>query len=316
MILARNVQVLHVVPSFYPALYYGGPIYSVRSLCRSLRELDCEIRVLTTDANGPVDLPVETALAKPLDGYSVRYCRRWAADSISPKLLTLLRAHIAWADVVHLTAIYSFPTFPTLALCKLLHKPVIWSPRGALQDWEGSERIGLKRIWDRMCLGLTNKASTVLHVTSFDEKVASENRLPGLRSVVIPNGVDVPPAQRRIAPSEDFRLLFIGRLHIKKGLENLLDACHRLPASLRWRLTIAGTGEPAYVRKLLERIHRLELGSFVRTSGLVEGDAREEVFADADLLIVPSFTENFGQVIAEGLVRGLPVIASKATPWF
>jgi glycosyltransferase involved in cell wall biosynthesis len=308
------MRVLHVVPSFYPAIYYGGPIYTVRSLCRALGDLDCEIKVLTTDANGPTRLHVETSMPTFRNGYSIRYCRT-RGGTFSPRLLALLRAHIVWAEVVHLTAVYSFPTLPTLALCKLLNKPVVWSPRGSLQTWPGQAKPRLKSAWNRASLLLTNKATTILHVTSTDEREASETRLPGLRAVVIPNGVDVPETHRRSPSSGELRLLAIGRLHAKKGLENLLDACKMLPTTPGWKLTIAGTGEASYVQNLQQRIDRLKLGGRVELTGLVDGDRREQVFADADLLMVPSFTENFGQVVAEALARGVPVITSKGTPW-
>src|SRR5206468_7028271 len=122
-------------PSFYPALVYGGPTYSVYMLCRSLNGHACELRVLTTDANGPNSvLAVNTKRAVEISpGLFVRYCHRIADVSISPTLLRLLAAYVWWADVIHLTAVYSFPTIPTLLACKILGKPVVWSPRGMLQ---------------------------------------------------------------------------------------------------------------------------------------------------------------------------------------
>ncbi|MGH7887676.1 MAG: glycosyltransferase, partial [Candidatus Binatia bacterium] len=145
------MKILHVVPSFYPAHVYGGPIESVYALCRHIVRQGCEVRVLTTDANGldrvlDVETDRETTLAENL---RIRYCRRLARHSVSMELLGRLGESVCWADVVHLTAVYSFPTMPTLLACKLFGKPLIWSPRGALQRWHGSKSWSEKPFGNR-----------------------------------------------------------------------------------------------------------------------------------------------------------------------
>src|SRR5689334_9039361 len=132
-----SMNVLHVMPSFYPAHHYGGPIQSVYQLCRSLAALGCKVRVLTTNANGPdcvldVEPGVEIDLA---DGVSVTYCNGLMLDSASVGLLGKLPACVRCADVVHLTAVYSFPVIPALLASRQSGKPVLWSPRGSLQRW-------------------------------------------------------------------------------------------------------------------------------------------------------------------------------------
>ena len=102
------MKILHVVPSFYPAHVYGGPIESVYALCRHSAAQGCAVRVLTTDANG-LDrvLEVETSRETTLAGnVQVSYCRRLARHSVSLQLLGCLLEYIRWADVVHLTAVY------------------------------------------------------------------------------------------------------------------------------------------------------------------------------------------------------------------
>src|SRR5262249_24938899 len=147
------LKVLHVTPSFHPAYVYGGTTRSVYDLCRSLLEAGCEVKVLTTDANGSeAVLEVETEHETVLEGeLVVRYCHRIMDVSVSRVLLRLLRGYVRWADVVHLTAVYSFPSIPTLLSCTLLGKPVVWSPRGMFQRWEGSTRTTLKSIWNLVC---------------------------------------------------------------------------------------------------------------------------------------------------------------------
>jgi glycosyltransferase involved in cell wall biosynthesis len=312
-----GMNVLHVIPSFYPAHWYGGPVQSVYHLCRKLAEAGCHVRVLTTNANGPdavlnVKPDSESEIAP---GVRVTYASRLRPDSVSLSLLRQLPDLARWADVVHLTSVYSFPVIPTMAVCRFVEKPLVWSPRGSLQRWGGSTRPGLKDAWDFACR-LVQPAATVLHVTSDQEAAESVVRYPKLRTAVIPNGVDVPDTTPGPSTEPVLRLLYIGRLHPKKGIENLLEACAMLRVTdCRWSLAIAGKGEPEYTASLRRRIEGLGLSPGVSMLGEVVGPAKQKLLQSADLAVFPSHTENFGMVVAEALAHGLPVIASHGMPW-
>ena len=310
------MKVLHVVPSFYPAFNYGGPITSVYELCAGLVRQGCEVRVLTTDANGLRDvLDVEKDVPVMLaSGFSVRYCPRIFRHSVSPRLLEELVPAVRWADVVHLTAVYNFPTLPVFAACRWLRKPLVWSPRGALQRWQYSRRAALKSGWESICRKLA-PSGMMLHVTSAQEAAESTLKFPGARAAVIPNGVAFPPHIDHRNGSGSLRLLFLGRLDPKKGIENLLAACSSLHLERPWSLTIAGSGDAPYSAALEHTAAQLGLGDRVRFVGEVRGEAKAELFATSDLAIFPSHTENFAMVVAEALAHGVPVIASKGTPW-
>ena len=311
--MSGGIRVAHVVPSFYPAHVYGGPIRSVYALCHSLASLGCEVRTLTTNTNGlEAVLPVDTERELLLDNFSVRYCPRRLRHSVSPELLRVLPEYVRWADVVHLTAVYNFPTFPTFAAARRYGKPVVWSPRGALQRWAGSRRPVLKSLWERVTREIAPD-SVVLHVTSEQERMESLRRFPDFRAEVIPNGIETPPVTSRDESNGTLRLLFIGRIDPKKGIENLLDACAQL--AFPWTLTIAGAGEAAYVETIRQRIADMQLSGKVSMPGEVLDNDKEAVFRRADLCVVPSHTENFAIVVAEALARAVPVIASRGTPW-
>ncbi|MBZ5566483.1 MAG: glycosyltransferase [Acidobacteriia bacterium] len=311
---ASSLRIAHLVPSFYPAHFYGGPIQSVYALCNGLARRGCEVRVLTTNANGlNAVLDVDTAREHLMgDGISVRYCARRLRHSVSPELLRLLPDYVRWADVVHLTAVYNFTTFPTMATARRQRKPLVWSPRGALQRWSGSRRTVLKSMWEMISRGLAPQP-LVLHVTSEEERHESLQKIPLVRAEVIPNGIDIPSTVSHLQGTGALRLLYIGRLDPKKGLENLLDACARL--DFPWTLTIAGAGDDAYLRSLADRIRTLGVERNAVLAGEVLDEAKERVFQNADLCVVPSFTENFAIVVAEALARAVPVITSHGTPW-
>lgn len=311
------MKVLHVSPSFYPSRAYGGTIRSGYGLCRGLAQLGCDVRVVSTDTDGLGRvLDVVDDREVQVDRLCVRYCHKRLRHSVSPALLGVLPSYIRWANVVHLTAVYSFPTFPTLFICRLLNKPVVWSPRGSLQRWEGSSRVVLKGVWETMCQKLAPRNNLVLHATSQAEAKQSRKRFPTLRAVVIPNGVEVPQNLRRSASNGRLRLLYLGRLHPIKGIESLLDACaivRRL--SLDWHLYIAGTGSSAYVDLLKSKVRELGLSENVEFVGQVFDEEKDALFAQSDVALVPSHVENFAIVVAESLAHAVPVIAGKGTPW-
>jgi len=310
------LKVLHVSPSFYPAGHYGGATQSSYGLCNAVARVPgVELRVLTTDSDGPRRIDVNSFPAKLPEGYDVYYCRRWFGADIAPRMFWRLPRMIRWADIVHLTAIYSPPTIPTLFLCRLMGKPVMWSTRGALQSWRARTRKNFKSVWEKTCDLFCSPNRVMLHVTSEQEKVESVERIKHAQAVVIPNGVERPPSNgyQRHPSDERMRLLFLGRLHPKKGIENLFRAMATMANGVT--LSVCGEGEADYQAHLKSVAAELDLTKRVTFHGRVDGEAKEQQFAEADICVVPSFTENFCNVVAESLARGVPVIASKGTPW-
>jgi len=311
------MNVLHVSPSFYPSKAYGGTIRSGYGLCRGLARLGCDVRVLTTNSDGLGRvLDVMNDREVRVDCFCVRYCHKRFRHSVSPALLQVLPSYVRWANVVHLTAVYSFPTLPTLFFCGLFNKPVVWSPRGALQRWEGSFRVVLKWVWELICRKLAARNNLVLHATSQAEAEQSLKRFQGARAVVIPNGVELPQNPRRSDSNGKLRLLYLGRLHPIKGIELLLEACGLVQKLLPdWHLCIAGTGSSSYLSFLKSKVQKLGLSERVEFVGEVFDEDKEALFAQSDVAVVPSHIENFAIVVAESLARAVPVIAGKGTPW-
>lgn len=312
-----SLRVLHIVPSFHPARAYGGPVTSVLALCKALREAGVDVRVLTTDTNGlRRNLDGRTDAEIDVEGVPVRYCRKVVGHSVSPGLLRRIPQRVEEADLVHLTAVYNFPTLPTMLACRSFGRPLVWSPRGALQRWPGARRTLAKAAAEAV-LRLVLPRETVLHVTSDAEREATRARFPETEVAVVPNGVAVPPTPPKKPRVRGRHLLFLGRLDPKKGVENLLRAVALLRDGGRdgWRLTVAGSGRPDYEAGLRRLARDLDVADAVSFVGAVHGRAKEEAFSEADLMVVPSHVENFGMVVAEGLAHGLPVVASRGTPW-
>jgi len=314
------LKVLHVVPSFYPATYWGGPIYSLYGLCNALAGAGgLKLRVLTTDTGGPSlgeRVTMEENPANYAPGYQVYFARRIAGSSISPELILRLWAMLRWADLVHLTGVYSFPTIPTLAMCRVLGKPVVWSPTGSLMRWPGATRRNVKYFWERLCDLLLDPRRTVLQVTSLEEAEVSRKRIRRARVEIVPNGVDLPqlPQSREWRPNGRFRLLYIGRLHPIKGIENLISALSRRQP-YPWSLRICGAGDVPFTTRLRDLASDLGIAEQVTFVGHVDGAEKTREFLNADVCILPSHSENFGMTVVESLAHGTPVIASTGTPW-
>ena len=117
--------------------------------------------------------------------------------------------------------------------------------------------------------------------------------------------------------NDDKYFLFLGRIHWKKGIENLIKAFSQTP-ELRDSdsvLKIAGKGSPAYVAELQKLVAELGMSDRIRFVGQVEGEAKQKLLANAFWTIMPSHTENFGLVVLESLAQNTPVVASKGSPW-
>jgi glycosyltransferase involved in cell wall biosynthesis len=314
------MNILHIVPSFYPATSFGGPIWSTYGLCNALaRQNDIALRVLTSDTSGPSRhdrLSRDAIRADLFPGYTVDFRHKWAATSIAPGFITELPRLLSWADVVHVTAVYSFPTIPTLAACRIAGKPLVWSPRGALQRWEHTRRRGLKEAWERTCLTILRGHPHAIHVTSPEEGKAAQTQIPNAPIVEIPNGVDIPAslAARTWKPDGRTRILYLGRFDPIKGIENLIDAV-ALSKTPHLELALCGSGDATYTASLVQRIEEKRLSSIIKVVGFVEGAAKARAFEQSDICVLPSFSENFGMTVVESLSYGVPVIASRGTPW-
>lgn len=316
--MKRPMRILHVSPFYAPAWCYGGLVEAVHQFTCHLARAGAEVRILTTDANGPAKRLDRAATAPYAHGqpFEVRYCARAARQSVSPELARALIEEVRWADAVHLHAAYSFPTIPTMLAARLMRRPLVWTPHGALQRWQGTRRTRLKSVWEAVCRTAAPRRM-VVHMTSRAECDEARDRFPGATTALIANGVEVPEGLCRTPRGEELRLGFLGRLDPIKGIENLLTACRILKdrGAVKFKLEIAGSGVAAYEQIVREEIARLGLGQDVTMAGELRGRDKQRMLERSDLVVVPSFTENFGIVVAEALAHGAAVIASTGTPW-
>ena len=220
-------------------------------------------------------------------------------------------------DVVHIHGVWSL-YLAAFALTAIQNRiPVIVAPHGMLEPWSLKVRASRKSIAMSLYQRQILAAASAFHTTSQME--ADNLHRLGIGSVpifVVPNAVAEPPIRSEAhtpVPGAKRTMLFLSRIHEKKGLDILLEAWNDLRPS-QWRLLIVGSGDPRYVARLQQfcRLHEVPDVTFVPH---VDGESRETLFRDASAFVLPTYSENFGNVVAEALIRGLPVITTTGTPW-
>jgi len=161
------------------------------------------------------------------------------------------------------------------------------------------------------------RQAACIHATSSQE--AESVRAAGYSNPIalIPNGIEAPAMLQGACGSEPRktkRALFLSRIHPKKGLLNLIRAWHEV-RPIDWELMIAGPDEDGHRREVKQTVEECMLRECVVFHDEVFGEAKTELYFESDLFILPSFSENFGLVVAEALAHGVPVITTCGTPW-
>jgi glycosyltransferase involved in cell wall biosynthesis len=223
--------------------------------------------------------------------------------------LSHLRPH-----VVHQHGAWQYPGGAASRWCRGEGVPFVLSPHGMFSAVGLAARRARKLAawlaWQRTVATTAH----LIHATS-EQELHAIRRL-GLRSpvAVIPLGVTVPEHCPRKPEGSGLRAVYLGRLDPLKGVGDLVAAW----ASLRprgWSLTIAGPDHRGYLARLQRSIAHHGLADEVAVIGPVWRRDRDALLETADLLVLPSYTENFGLVVAEALARAVPVVATTGTPW-
>ena len=307
-------HVVHTISGLKPRA--GGVARSVPGLCEALARAGYRTTLISQK---PAGVPIEELMLPRHERLALRLLPGIDLDSwrvsYTPRVRAALAAACDGACIVHDHGLWLHLNHAVAAGTRRLGVPRVVSPRGMLESWSLRYRGWKKRLAWRAYQRADLESVAAFSATSHSEAAAI--REAGLRQpiAVIPNGIDVPaspPAHLR--HGEPRVVLFMSRLHPKKGIVGLVEAWARVrPAN--WRLVIAGPDEDGHRRLVEQAIGRTGLGENVSLPGELEGDAKARVLASAQLFVLPSFSENFGIVVGEALAHGVPVIATRGTPW-
>lgn len=318
------MRVLHIIPSVSPRR--GGPSQAVLAMAAAQRTAGIDARILSTDDDGPDRLQgPRTGRWHTLNGVPLLLFRRWSPPvsalreyAISPGLPLWLWRHAHEQDLLHIHALFSFPSTAAMAVARRRHVPYLLRSIGQLQRWSLHQSAARKRWMLRLIERANLEGAAALHFTSRAEQQEAADLALRTSSFVLPLGVTVPhqscaeaPAQR---PQEKpLHWLFLSRLHPKKQLPVLFEALaivrHQAP-QLNWQLHIGGEGEPAYVAQLHQQAAALGITDRLLWHGFVSGEAKQALLDQADWFLLPSAAENFGIAVAEALAHGVPAVLS------
>jgi glycosyltransferase involved in cell wall biosynthesis len=311
------MKILQIVPSYYPAVRYGGPIRSVHALSTALVSIGHEVHVFTSSMDGPTDLDVPQAKPVNLDGVLVRYFRVPFLRRLCwcPSMAAVLKSEVSSFDVIHLHSVFLWPTWAAARIARSSGVPFLVSPRGMLgPDVIRRKSRLVKSAWIRLIEQKTLRESAAVHITS--ELEGEEIRSLGLSLpwlCHVPNGVSCPAKYSPLPHGPFAQLprpyaLFLSRISWKKGLDRLIKSWKWVP---NLTLIIAGNDEENYVPQLTVLAGREGVSDRVRFIGEVSDVHKWALYENATMFILPSYSENFGNVVAEAMAVACPVVVTK-----
>lgn len=317
--LDRPLRLIHVTPSYLPATRYGGPIYSVHGLCKALVARGHDVMVFTTSIDGAGDSPVPLDMPQDLDGVKVRYfaSRHLRRLVWAPSMLPALHDAVRHADLVHTHSVFLWPTWAGARVARQHRVPYVLSPRGMLVPDLIRRRGRLqKTLWINAIERRNIRHAAAIHFTApLEQNEFQALRLPSKQDFVIPNGLepllefaidDVSPAINE-ATRQPF-ILMLGRISWKKGFDIALPAIAKVAGA---RLLIVGPDDEGYLPTVRSLIGQLGLGDRATILGPVVGSDKQHILRKAALLLLPSYSENFGNVVTEAMQVGCPVVVTQ-----
>ena len=315
------MKVLHVISSINEN--HGGPTRAILGMVLALRQLGIDAEIVTTGDNGDVsittqgastDTPVPITLfprfpmpVKSLDDFA-----------FSPRFTCWLWNHMGQYDLLHVHAVFGYPSTISMRIAQFKKIPYICRPCGLLGRWALSQQETKKSIYLALCerqnldnaaaihyaTGVERDDAAYLHIeapsfvsaigTDVENKcIDSLSRLPEITG--LPHDVPI--------------ILFMSRLHPVKGLEVLIHALAQI-TDIPFTFIVAGSGDPVYEQRIRSLITKTGLANRTRFIGFVSGDPKKLLLHEADLFVLTSLSESFGIAVLEALAAGTPVLVT------
>ena len=293
----------------------GGPTFGVAGLCEATAHAGVSQFLMTVEApEGEAErLPAPGAVETVrVPGFHSKALRLTYSRGFQRQLLQRCREQ--GIDIIHNHGLWSQPNHVAARVARQLGIPLVVSAHGMLAAWALQHKAWKKRLGWWVYQKADLEQARVIRATAEHEALAI--RKLGFRQPIalIPNGIEIPDRGEPANGKDPRVLLFVGRIYPVKGLLNLVKAW----AAVRpqgWRCVLAGPDEAGHKRVVEAAIGEAGLGSAFSFPGAIDGSAKWDLYRSADLFVLPSFTENFGLVVAEALACGVPVVTTRGTPW-
>jgi glycosyltransferase involved in cell wall biosynthesis len=323
------LNILMTIPSI--ASRHGGPSKAAIEMARALVERGHKVDIFTTDQDGPgsrLDVP----LGKPVlrSGVSIYYF--WAETlglwpGVSYGFWRAIKERVAEYDVVHSHSLWLFSGLVIGHYCRKHNVPYLIRPCGALDPYLFRRHRLRKKLLEWLYERRNFRHAEAIHFTTQEEMDLARHALPFRKGVVVPLGVR-PDEFDRLPLVGSFRrafseigqkriILFLSRLNFKKGLDLLIPALAKVAANNDdVHLVLAGPDEGGFAKKVMSWVDQFGLAEKVTLTGMLQGDQKLAAFRDAEMFVLPSYSENFGIAVVEAMACGLPVVISdKVNIW-
>lgn len=272
------------------------------------------MRLLGSELKNHIEIVVATGIsANPIDiaGVKIKFFEtnvlRWFS------MLNEFRQFLIdeKPDIVHINGIWSPQNWGFQKVSQKLQIKVILSPHGMLEPWILAQNPWKKKLGLFLYQKKSIDKALCLHATAQME--ADNIRSLGFKTptYIIPNGIDLIDVKEVKEYYGTKKMVFLSRIHPKKGIELLLEAWVNCSTD-DWKLEIAGNGDENYIEKLSQSAQDLKNVTFV---GAKYGEDKWDFLRSADVMVLPTHSENFGIVVAEALAVGVPVVTTQGTPW-
>lgn len=290
-------------------LDFGGPAQTVPRLALSLAQRGVRVGLAVAKYDG-AERNESVQELRHRGGKIVLGCagkRSDVASLFGEQLPEIIHDNGVWRGMNHKLSVAG----------KQLSIPRVVTPRGMLEPWSMAQKRWKKKLAWHLYQRVDLETASAIHATAVAEAESVVEL--GIRApiAVIPNGVEIPQegALNGMKWEKTEKMaLFLSRIHPKKGLLDLIRAWRRV-SPLGWKLVIAGPDEVGYERVVRKEVKEYGLERNVLFAGPVYGEDKDSLLKRAWLCLLPTYSENFGVFVAEGLAWGVPVITTKGAPW-
>ncbi|GMX63494.1 glycosyltransferase [Paenibacillus elgii] len=321
------MKILHVIANLAPR--YGGPAKAAMEMSEALAKLGHQVSIFTTDQDGPdrLDVPLGEPVLK--NGVEITYfpIQKPSFWGTSLPMAAALKREIPKYDIVHIHALYLFHNLAAGYYSRKYKVPYIVCPHGTLDPFIYQRHRSRKRLMEMLFENRNFRNAAALHFITEEEMHLAKPVSFDQRGMVVPIGLDLTEfahmpdkgAFRARYPELKGKkmILFFGRLNFKKGLDLLIKSFRSvLQAHPDAALVLTGPDNDQYGEQVRQWVREENLTNHVLFTGMLTGQDKLAVLQDADLFVLPSYSENFGIAVIEALVCGTPVIVSdKVNIW-
>lgn len=286
----------------------SGLSSAIPRICRALHDQGQATKLHVTH-KAPKDSPFQI----------VSYPHRRFLDNIgiSPMMYKSLLDLDKKANILHNHSLWTMPNLYAGKVAMKSDTRMVFSPHGTLSSWALNHSKYKKRLFWRLGQRYALKYANCFHATA--ESEYEDIRRLGFKQpiAIIPLGIDLPNVNTRINRIlPPYKLLFMARLHPKKGVDLLINSWHNIQDKFpNWELVIAGPEDYPGYAKNLEQLVQTTKCNRVKFIGPVYGPEKDKILWEASLYALPTHSENFGITVAEALAAETPVIVTKGAPW-